>query len=116
LQWYWTELNGAGDLRFYAAVQAYSVLAILLALFMQPRYTRSWDFGLVLGFYILAKFFELFDVPIFSTLGGVSGHTLKHVAAAAAAFCILRMLRKQSPVGSMGRAIDGDPVGCPGSR
>jgi hypothetical protein len=98
LQWYWSETRGVGDLRFYAAVQAYSALLILLALFLPRRYTRGSDLGLVLGFYALAKALELFDMPIFSALRVVSGHTLKHVAAAAAGFCILRMLQKRRPI------------------
>ncbi len=98
LQWYWSEARGAGDLRFYAAMQVYSALVILLALFFPQRYTRGSDFGLVLGFYALAKALELCDVPIFVALHIVSGHTLKHLAAAAAAFCILRMLQKRKPV------------------
>ena len=98
LQWYWSETKGAGDLRFYAAVQAYSTLVILLALFLPQRYTRNSDWGLVLGFYVLAKLLELFDKQAFAALHFVSGHTLKHLAAAAAGFCILQMLMKREPI------------------
>ena len=108
-QWYWSETRGAGDLRFYAAVQAYSALVVLLALFFPPRYTRGSDFGLVLGFYALAKVLELFDISIFRALHIVSGHTLKHVAAAAAGFFILRMLQKRKPVPSSYSARTGNP-------
>lgn len=96
-QWYWSELQGAGDLRFYASVQAYSALVILLGLLMPRRYTRTSDFGYVIGFYALAKALETFDKPIFSALHFVSGHTLKHLAAAAAGYCILRMVQKRQP-------------------
>lgn len=41
---------------------------------------------------------ELFDKPIFAALRVVSGHTLKHLAAAAAGYCILRMLQKRKPL------------------
>jgi hypothetical protein len=98
LEWYWSEIRGAGDLRFYAAVQAYSALVILLALFLPQRYTRGSDFGLVLGFYILAKILEVFDAQVYSALRIVSGHTLKHLAAALAGFCIFRMVQKRKPV------------------
>lgn len=101
LQWYWSETKGAGDLRFYAAVQAYAALVILLAFFLPRRYTRSADFGLVIGFYALAKVLELFDKPVFAALCVVSGHTLKHLAAAAAGYCILRMLQKRKPEDSV---------------
>lgn len=105
LQWYWSETRGAGDLRFYAGVQAYSALVILLALFFPPRYTRGSDFGLVLGFYALAKLLELFDRQIYAVLHVVSGHTLKHVAATAAGFCILRMLQKRKPIQAISPAL-----------
>ena len=96
-QWYWSETKGVGDLRFYAAVQVYSALVILLALFLPQRYTRGSDFGLVFGFYALAKALEFFDKPVFASLRVVSGHSLKHLAAAAAGFCILRMLQNRKP-------------------
>lgn len=98
VQWYWSETRGAGDLRFYAAVQAYSALVILLAFFFPRRYTRSGDLAWVVGFYALAKALELFDKPVFAALNVVSGHTLKHLAAAAAGYCILRMLQKRKPL------------------
>jgi hypothetical protein len=98
LQWHWSEVRGAGDLRFYAAVQAWSASVVLLALLFPARYTRSGDLGLVVGFYALAKILEFFDKPIFSALHVVSGHTLKHLAAAAAGYCILRMVEKRRPL------------------
>lgn len=98
LQWYWSETRGVGDLRFYAAVQAYSALVILLAFLFPQRYTRASDFGLVIGFYVLAKLLELFDKQVFAALHVVSGHTLKHLAAAAAGYFILRMLQKRRPL------------------
>jgi len=97
-EWYWSEVCGAGDLRFYAAVQAYSALVILLAFLFPRRYTRTSDFAFVIGFYALAKALELYDRPIFTALHFASGHTLKHLSAAAAGFCILRMLEKRKPV------------------
>lgn len=97
-QWEWSESRGTGDLRFYAAVQAYSALVILLAFFFPRRYTRTADFGLVIGCYALAKALELFDKQVFAALHVVSGHTLKHLAAAAASYCILRMLEKRRPI------------------
>jgi len=93
LQWYWNELHGHGDLRVYAAVQVYSALALLLALLLRACYTRSRDFAVVFGFYVLAKIFETADRQIYSLGHVVSGHTLKHLAAAAAGYWMLRMLR-----------------------
>ncbi len=54
--------------------------------------------AIVVGFYALAKVLETFDTPIFAAGRIVSGHTLKHLAAAAAGYCILRMLQKRRPV------------------
>ena len=100
LQWYASELRGSGDLRLYAAVQAYSALVLLLALVLPQRYTRGSDLAIVVGFYALAKALEALDKPIFMAGHIVSGHTLKHLAAAAAGYCILRMLRKRQPISS----------------
>lgn len=97
VQWYWNEIHGHGDLRIYAAVQLYSALALLLALLLPPRYTRSRDFAIVFGFYVLAKLFETADRQIFAFHHIVSGHTLKHLAAAAAGYWILRMLALREP-------------------
>jgi len=93
VQWYASELRGAGDLRFYAAVQGYSALVLLISLAFPSPYSRGSDFAVVVGFYALAKALELLDKPIFALGHIVSGHTLKHLAAAAAGYWILRMLR-----------------------
>jgi hypothetical protein len=52
----------------------------------------------VVGFYALAKALEALDKPIFAAGHIVSGHTLKHLAAAAAGYCILHMLQRRRPV------------------
>lgn len=98
LHWYMSEVRGAGDLRFYAAVQAYSVLVLVIALFMPPRYTRGSDLAVVAGLYALAKVLEILDDQIFAMGHVVSGHTLKHLAAAAGGYWILRMLQKRRPL------------------
>jgi hypothetical protein len=98
LQWYASEVGNAGDLRFYAAVQVYSGLVLLLVLSFPARYDRDKDFALVIVFYVLAKILELLDKPIFAMARLVSGHTLKHLTAAAAGYCILRMLQRRRPV------------------
>ncbi|MDF0520540.1 hypothetical protein P0R31_25170 [Bradyrhizobium yuanmingense] len=49
--------------------------------------------GGVIVFYVLAKLFELGDVTVFEATGHmVSGHTLKHLAAALAAWPVIRAL------------------------
>jgi hypothetical protein len=98
---YWEigQANGHGDLRMYALAQFGSLLALLLliALF-PPRYTRTSDFILALAFYAGAKLLEAADRPIFRWGGIVSGHTLKHLAAAISTYWILRMLQLRAPV------------------
>lgn len=99
LLWWYSETRGAGDLRIYAAVQLYAVLILPVLLLLPPRYTRSWDFAVVFGFYVLAKVFETADRQVFSLdLHTVSGHTLKHLAAGAAGFWIVMMLEKRQPI------------------
>lgn len=97
--------EGSGDLRFYAAVQTYSALALLLALVFPKRYTRTSDLAVVVGFYALAKALETLDKPILAMGHIVSGHTLKHLAAAGAGYWILRMLQKRQPVFDRSSAV-----------
>lgn len=99
LQWHWSEQAGRGDLRFYAAVQVYAVLVLLLVLFLPARYTRSSDLGVVVGLYVLAKVLEIFDKQVFAAGHIISGHTLKHIAAGFAGYWILTMLQRRKPVG-----------------
>jgi hypothetical protein len=100
LYWRITEAAGAGDLRFYAIVQFYPLIAIplLLALF-PPRYTRGASLVGALTVYGAAKLLEMADSAIFSMGQIVSGHSLKHLAAAGAAYWILHGLKKRRPVG-----------------
>jgi len=99
LYWRFTEQAGRGDLRPYALVQYYPVLALGLLLVLYPaRFTLGgvlWGVG---GFYALAKAFELADEKILRSIGFVSGHTLKHLAAAAAASLVLFMLARRRPI------------------
>ena len=94
--WRASELAGHGDLRFYAAVQVYSILVLLLVLLFPAKYTRGSDFAVVVGLYVFAKILEETDRPVFALGHIVSGHTLKHLAAAAAGYWILRMLQKRN--------------------
>jgi len=95
IYWQQTEAVGAGDLRFYGMVQFYPFVAIpaIIWLFRDYRYTKSQQLLWVIGVYIFAKLLEHFDTEVFNLLGDfVSGHSLKHLAAAVATFMILSML------------------------
>src|SRR5207248_2745019 len=72
--------------------------------FVDPRERRPYlvaFFGLLLivfGWYALAKIFETADRFIFTHTHIVSGHTVKHLAAASAGYWVLRMLRLREPI------------------
>jgi hypothetical protein len=104
--WDWSERVGQGDLRPYGLVQFYSGALIALILALYPSaYTRARDPFDVLGLYALAKLCEWLDRPILAALGGVSGHTLKHLVAGVAVFWLLRMLRLRAPFTSQPEAF-----------
>jgi hypothetical protein len=97
LWWRLTEAAGRGDLRLYALVQFFPMLAIPLMLLLFPgRYHGAAGFGWMLGWYALAKVFELLDQQIFAIGGVVSGHTLKHVAAGIAVLQLWRAMRRRA--------------------
>ncbi|MGI9329838.1 MAG: ceramidase domain-containing protein [Gammaproteobacteria bacterium] len=93
--WAWTD-----DLRLYAWVQFMPlvILPIVLATFAR-RYSHQWYLLAALFWYLLAKVTEFLDPQILALTGGaVSGHTLKHLAAAVSCYCVLLMLRKRQPL------------------
>jgi hypothetical protein len=94
--WSLTQKDAHGDLRPYALVQFGSVLVVLLLVGLFPsRYTRGTDLAVALAIYGLAKIFEAADRSIFALGSIVSGHTVKHLAAATSAYWILRMLQRR---------------------
>jgi hypothetical protein len=98
--WRLGEGEGAGDLRLYALVQFYPRAAIpLMLVLFPPRYDRTADLMLGFAWYALAKVGEHWDAAIYNALGhAVSGHTLKHLAAAIGTAWMLRMLMKRRPL------------------
>jgi len=97
--WRWT-----GNLLPYMASQYFSIFLIgWLVLVFPPSYTRSGDLLVVTGIYALAKVAEGLDAWIYKLTGWISGHTLKHLIAAAAVYWLLRMLRKRVSWASMSR-------------
>lgn len=91
------------DLRPYGIVQFYPILAIPVLLWAYPpRYTASSGIVAALACYLIAKALEDADGTIFTFGHVVSGHTLKHLAAAAGSWCIYRMLVVRRPVGRVG--------------
>lgn len=99
--WHWQagELKGTSDLRFYLGVQLFATLVALIMLFVPSPYDRKKDLAVVVLFFGLARLFEIFDHEIWNaTYSTISGHTLKHLAAAFSGIGLLRMLSKRKVV------------------
>lgn len=100
LLWRWTD-----DLRLYAWAQFFPFLALILILrFFPPKYTGIYYWIVAAALYVLAKLLEFYDHAIFSVGSILSGHTLKHIAAAAAAFAILRLFQIRRPIAGAERS------------
>ncbi len=83
---YWVIFN---DLRFYLLVQLLPMLAIpVILLFFKSKFNLTGGYWLLLVAYIFAKVFEFFDNQINDFLGIISGHSLKHLMAAAGIFIL----------------------------
>lgn len=94
LVWRWS-----GDLRLYGWVQFFPVVTLpAMFLLLPPKYTGTSYWVVAAILYLLAKLFEYFDGQIYSIGYVVSSHTLKHLAAAAACFAILRYFQTRRPV------------------
>lgn len=81
----------SGNLLPWAVVQLGGML-VVLALACLPRRdgALALHLGAVMALYALAKLFEAADHPVFEATGqAVSGHSLKHVLAAGAAWPVL---------------------------
>lgn len=94
--WQVSELNGSGDLRAYVLVQFLPVLLIplILLLFNSRLDGNKYIWGII-GAYTVSKLMEFFDARIYSALGVISGHSLKHLIAAFAAFIFYWALRNR---------------------
>ena len=87
------------DLRLYGWVQFFPCVALPLIFVLLPPMstgTAYWFVGA--GFYVLAKLLEHFDAAIYSALQVMSGHALKHVAAACACYAILLAFETRRPL------------------
>jgi ceramidase len=94
LVWRWTD-----DLRLYFWVQFFPAFAVLLLFFLyRPLYTGTYYWIAAGVLYALAKVFEFTDEAIYRAGHFLSGHTLKHFAAAASCFAILRYFQTRQPI------------------
>ena len=94
LLWRWTD-----DLRLYAWAQFFPLLTSILVLqLFPPKYTGAFYWIIAAALYALAKLLEYYDYAIFSAGSILSGHTLKHLAAATACFAMLRLFQTRRPI------------------
>ena len=87
-----------GDLRPYLLLQCLPLVLIPLWqwIYDAPHADRI-AFGAALALYVAAKFAELADHQLLAALGVVSGHTIKHLLASAAAGVIVGRLIARQP-------------------
>lgn len=96
---FWREsaLAGMENLRPYMAVQYGSIAVVLVvSLLYRSRYTQGAAiFGLAAA-YGIAKIMEVYDREIYAMGHWLSGHTLKHLTAAAGVWILLRALQRRA--------------------
>ena len=96
IYWYYTEITGVGDLRLYAFIQFFPVVAVPLILVFYKNselYTKQLIY--VFLAYAIAKLFEHYDTQIFEFLRIISGHTIKHLFSALAVYFIYKIYFKR---------------------
>jgi hypothetical protein len=97
--WHITESEGRGDLRPYALVQFLPMAVIPMILLMfRSRLTGNSFVWAMIGLYAVSKITEYFDAEIFTVLGAISGHSIKHIVAAIGTLFIWLALRRRRPV------------------
>lgn len=94
LYWIMTEAAGQGDLRWYALVQFLPMLLtlVILLMFESDQFNKR-NLIIVLIWYFVAKLLEFGDLSVMTITGVISGHSLKHIAAAIASFYVIRWLK-----------------------
>lgn len=99
VSWHLKEARGLGDLRFYAFMQFFPMLAIPMMLWLFPAGRRgARTYLYILVWYVAAKVFEHFDHAVFAMTGElVSGHTLKHIVAALGLGHLVQYIAKRPP-------------------
>jgi hypothetical protein len=99
IYWRVTERAGSGNVVPYGVLQGYSVLVLLLLAVLKPsRYTHGKLLYWVFVWYVLSKLLETYDAQVLAWSHAVSGHTLKHVAAAIAGVAVCVMLTHRTLV------------------
>ncbi len=96
--WQWTQANNAGDLRLYALVQFLPIIIIpIILICYRCTFGSVSAYWWLLFAYVLAKVLEHFDGQIYAATNHLmSGHAIKHVAAAIGMFVLVLAYRKRS--------------------
>lgn len=116
--WWWTDRRGEGDLRPYLLLQAAPLVLVPLWQWIEsaPRADRR-AFGWAIVLYVAAKLAEFADHAVMDALAIVSGHTLKHLLATAAAAVVTlrlaRRVRERDAAQKGGAAPAGEPGAAP---
>ena len=100
--WSWT-----GDLKPYLWVQFYPCLVLPILYWWFPVMTGAPILILAAALYGLSKVLESFDLTVYALGEIVSGHTLKHLAAAASCFALLQYFRQRRPLAQPTSAVVG---------
>ena len=108
IYWRITERAGMGNVVPYGILQGYSVVILLVLAMLKPsRYTLGNWLYWVFAWYVLSKVLETFDVEVHELTHAVSGHTLKHIAAAIAGVAVCRMLMRRTLIVTDLRRVTG---------
>ena len=92
----WIEFN---DLRLYALIQFYPILAIpIILVFFKSKYDNTLGYWVLLMAYALAKVLEHYDNPIHDHLRIISGHSLKHISSAIGLYILLHGYVKRNKI------------------
>lgn len=88
------------DLRVYLWVQVTPLLVIPYLIAAYPsRFTHRHYLLYGVGFYALALVAQYLDYGVYNATGTViSGHSVKHLVAAGAPYCVLLMLRRRKKI------------------
>lgn len=97
--WYFTESKDEGDLRLYVIVQFLPMLLIpLILLLFSPRFSHIALIWSALVAYLVSKIAEMSDERLYLLLGGVSGHSIKHLFSALSVYLFFLALKKRVPI------------------
>jgi hypothetical protein len=111
IYWRVTERAGIGNVVPYGVLQGYSVVVLLLLAVLKPsRYTHGKLLYWVFAWYVLSKILETYDAQILAWNHAVSGHTLKHLAAAIAGIAVCVMLTHRTLVNADSGRVAASPA------